>query len=164
MMRQGPRSGSRNQRPTRSAPSKVGERREAVGSGTDGRRVGIRRERGDQESEKGSRKCERGQWRRRKHENSGSGQGKGKDKIASAMLGPRLAGEGRVEGDDKLAGGVDGMGGKVVGSTMETMVGGERGVEGPGSEVVKVELGLGEQVVPSVRREGDTYMYGKQRR
>ena len=47
------------------------------------------------------------------------------------------------------------MGGKVVGGTMETVVGGERGVEGPGSEVVKGELGLGEQVVPSVRREGD---------
>ncbi len=47
------------------------------------------------------------------------------------------------------------MGGKVVGGTMETMVGGERGVEGPGSEVVKGELGLWEQVVPTVRREGD---------
>ncbi len=35
------------------------------------------------------------------------------------------------------------------------MVGGERGVEGPGSEVVKGELGLWEQVVPAVRREGD---------
>jgi hypothetical protein len=45
---------------------------------------------------------------------------------------------GRVEGDDKLTGGVDGMGGKVVGSTMEAMVGGER----PGSEVVEGELGL----------------------
>ncbi len=38
---------------------------------------------------------------------------------------------------------------------METMVGGERGVEGSGSEVVKGELGLWEQVVPAVRREGD---------
>ncbi len=35
------------------------------------------------------------------------------------------------------------------------MVGGERGVKGPESEVVKVELGLWEQVVPSVRREDD---------
>ncbi len=60
-------------------------------------------------------------------------RGRGKIKTASAMLGPRLAEEGRVEGDDKLAGRVDGMGGKVVGSTMETIVGGERGVEGPGS-------------------------------
>jgi hypothetical protein len=50
---------------------------------------------------------------------------------------------------------MDGMGGKVVGGTMETVVGGERGVEGPGSEVVKGELGLWEQVVPAVRREGD---------
>ncbi len=69
-------------------------------------------------------------------------RGKGQIKTASAMLGPRLVGEGRVEGDDKLAGGVDGIGGEVVGSTMETMVGGERGVEGSGSEVVKGELGL----------------------
>ena len=82
-------------------------------------------------------------------------RGRGKIEPASAMLGPRLAGEGRVKGDDKLARGMDGMGGKAVGGTMETMVGGERGVEGPGSEVVKGELGLGEQVVPSVWREGD---------
>jgi hypothetical protein len=82
-------------------------------------------------------------------------RGREEIKTASAMLGPRLVGEGRVEGDDKLAGGVDGMGGEVVGSTMETLVGGERGVEGSGSEVVKGKLGLGEQVVPSVRREGD---------
>ncbi len=66
-------------------------------------------------------------------------RGRGKIKTTSAMLGPRLAGEGRLEGDDKLVGGVDGMGGEVVGGTMETMVGGERGVEGPGSEVVKGE-------------------------
>ncbi len=72
-----------------------------------------------------------------------------------AMLGPRLAGEGRVEGDDKLAGGMDRMRGKVVGGTMETMVGGEIGVEGPGWEVVKGEIGLWEQVVPAIRREGD---------
>jgi len=81
--------------------------------------------------------------------------GGGEIKTSGAMLGPRLSGEGRVEGDNKLAGGLDGMGGKVVGGTMETMVGGERGVEGPGSEVVEGELGLWEQVVPAVRREGD---------
>ncbi len=49
-------------------------------------------------------------------------RGRGKIKTASAMLGPRLAREGRVEGDNKLARGMDGMGGKVVGGTMETMV------------------------------------------
>ena len=82
-------------------------------------------------------------------------RGGGKIKPASSMLGPRLAGEGRVKGYDKLAWGMDGMGGKVVGGTMETMVGTERGVEGPGSEVVKDELGLWEQVVPAVRGESD---------
>ena len=81
--------------------------------------------------------------------------GGGEIKTSGAMLGPRLSGEGRVEGDNKLSGGMDGMGGKVVGGTMETMVSGERGVEGPGSEVVEGELGLWEQVVPAVRREGD---------
>ncbi len=40
------------------------------------------------------------------------------------------------------------MGGKVV-------IGRERGVEGLGSEVVKGDLSLLEQVVPAVRREGD---------
>jgi hypothetical protein len=49
-------------------------------------------------------------------------RGMGKIKAASAMVGPRLAGEGRVEGNDKLAGVVDGMGGEVVGGTMETVV------------------------------------------
>ena len=82
-------------------------------------------------------------------------KGGGKIKPASPMLSPRCAGEGRVKGYDKLARGVDGMGGKVVGGTMETMVGRERGVEGPRAEMVEGKLGLGEQVVPTVRRECD---------
>ena len=83
-------------------------------------------------------------------------RGGGEIESASAMLGPRRAGEGRVKGDYKLARGMDGMGGKVVGGTMETiMVGRERGVEGPRAEMVEGKLGLGEQVVPTVRREGD---------
>jgi hypothetical protein len=71
-------------------------------------------------------------------------RGGGKIEPASAMLGPRRAGEGRVKGYDKLARGMDGMGGKVVGGTMETMVGRERGVEGPRAEMVEGKLGLGE--------------------
>ena len=63
-------------------------------------------------------------------------RGGGEIEPASAMLGPRLAGEGRVKGYDKLARGMDGMGGKVVGGTMETMIGRERGVEGPRTEMV----------------------------
>ena len=63
--------------------------------------------------------------------------GGGEIKTASAMLGPRLAGEGRIKGDDKLARGVNGMGGKVVGGTMKAMVGGERRVEGPRAEMVE---------------------------
>ena len=81
--------------------------------------------------------------------------GGGEIKAASAMLGPRLAGEGRIKGDDKLARGVNGMGGKVVGGTMKAMVGRERRVEGPRAEMVEGKLGLWEQVVPPVRGEGD---------
>ena len=63
-------------------------------------------------------------------------RGGGEIEPASAMLGPRRTSEGRVKSDDKLARGMDGMGGKVVGGTMETMVGRERGVEGPRTEMV----------------------------
>ena len=52
-------------------------------------------------------------------------RGRGEIEAPSAMLGPRLAGEGRVEGDDKLAGRVDGVGSEVKGHTVETMVGRE---------------------------------------
>ena len=43
-------------------------------------------------------------------------QGRGEIEPASAMLGPRRTSEGRVKSDDKLARGMDGMGGKVVGA------------------------------------------------
>ena len=52
-------------------------------------------------------------------------RGRGEVETPSAVAGPGLAGEGRVEGDDKLAGRVDGVGGKVEGHTVETMVGRE---------------------------------------
>ena len=42
-------------------------------------------------------------------------RGGGEIEPASAMLGPRRTSEGRVKSDDKLARGMDGMGGKVVG-------------------------------------------------
>ena len=49
----------------------------------------------------------------------------GEVETPSAVAGPGRAGEGRVERDDKLAGRVDGVGGKVKGHTVETMVGRE---------------------------------------
>ena len=52
-------------------------------------------------------------------------RGRGEVENPSAVAGPGLAGEGRVEGDDKLAGRVDRVGGKVKGHTVETMVGRE---------------------------------------
>jgi hypothetical protein len=54
---------------------------------------------------------------------------RGEIEAASAMLGPRLAREGRVESDDKLAGGVNGVGGKVERHTKKTTMSRERGVE-----------------------------------
>ncbi len=63
-------------------------------------------------------------------------RGRGEIEAPSTMLGPRL--EGRVKGDNKLTGGMDGMGGKVVGGTMETMVGEERGVDGRGWRWLRV--------------------------
>ncbi len=83
--------------PSSSASSKVGEGREAVWSGTDGRRVVSLK--GKRES--GKREAGGGE------ENTKTSvvvRGRGKIKSASAMLGPRRAGEVRVEGDDKLAG------------------------------------------------------------
>ena len=82
-------------------------------------------------------------------------RGRGEVEPPSAVAGPGLAGEGRVEGDDKLAGRVDGVGGKVKGHTVETMVGREGRVEGPFTHAVKGELGLWDQVVPAVRGESD---------
>jgi hypothetical protein len=82
-------------------------------------------------------------------------RGRGEVKAPSAVAGPGLAGQGRVEGDDKLAGRVDWVGGKVKGHTEETMVGIEGSVERPCTHVVKGELGLWEQVVPAVRGESD---------
>ena len=63
---------------------------------------------------------------------------------------------GGVKGYDKLARGMDGMGGKVVGGTMETMVGRERGVEGPRAEMVEGKLGLGSK---SCQRLGGKVMW-----
>jgi hypothetical protein len=94
--------------------------------------------------------------------------GGGEIEATCAMLGPRLAGEGRVKGDDELAGGVDGVGGKVEGHTMKTMVSRERRVEGPRALVIEGEFGLGGQVVPAVRgkcdvggrKDGDDVIFG----
>jgi hypothetical protein len=52
-------------------------------------------------------------------------KGRGEVEAPSAVAGPGLAGQGRVEGDDKLAGRVDGVGSEVKGHTVETMVGRE---------------------------------------
>ncbi len=63
--------------------------------------------------------------------------GGGEIEPASAVFGPRLVGERRVKGDDELAGEVDGVGGKVEGHKMKTMVSRDGRVdEGPRAHVV----------------------------
>ncbi len=75
---------------------------------------------------------------------------------SGAVLGPRCFGLGGIEGNDKLAGGVNGVGGKAKGGTMQTMPGRKRRVGFPGTEGVERELGLGnKEVRPAVGRKGD---------
>ena len=59
------------------------------------------------------------------------------------------------EGNDKLVGGVNGVGGKAKGGTMQAMPGRNRWVGFPGSEDVECELGLGKEVRPAVGRKRD---------
>ena len=126
----------------KSTPDKVGAVEGGGGARSSG--VGDRREKsGVFEGEEGIRKVGEGLTDTRetggREEDKEAAivfRGGGEIEPASAMLGPRLTGEGRVKGDYKLARGMDGMGGKVVGGTMETMIGRERGVEGPRTEMV----------------------------
>jgi hypothetical protein len=60
------------------------------------------------------------------------------------------------------------VGSKVEGHTMKTMVSRERRVEGPRAHVIEGEVGLGDQVVPTVRgkcdvggrKDGDDVVFG----
>ena len=82
--------------------------------------------------------------------------GGGREVEASGtVLGPRCHGLGGIEGNDKLAGGVNRVGGKAKGGTMQAMPGGKRGVGFPGTEGVERELGLGKEVRPAVGRKRD---------
>ena len=82
--------------------------------------------------------------------------GGGREVEASGtVLGPRCPGLGGIKGNDKLAGGVNRVGGKAKGDTMQTMPGGKRGVGFPGTEGVERELGLGKEVRPAVGRKRD---------
>jgi hypothetical protein len=56
------------------------------------------------------------------------------------MLGPRFPGLGGIEGNNKLAGGVNGVGGKAKGGRMQVMPGRKSWVGFPGSEGVEREL------------------------
>jgi hypothetical protein len=65
----------------------------------------------------------------------------------------------RIVGDDEVAGRVDGMGREIKWKRMKTVIGGEVGIDRPGTEGVEGKFGLGEKVGPAVGREGD--MTGK---
>ncbi len=86
--------------------------------------------------------------------------GGGEIEPASAVFGPRLAGERRVKGDVELAGVLDGVGGKVEGHTMKAMVSRERGVGFPRAHVVEGELGLG---IKSCQRLGGKVMWAAEK-
>jgi hypothetical protein len=47
-------------------------------------------------------------------------------------------------GDDELAGRVNGMSREIKGTRVKTMIGGEGGIDRPGTEGVEGEFGLGE--------------------
>jgi len=82
--------------------------------------------------------------------------GRGREVEASGtVLGPRGAGLRGIKGNDKLAGGVNRVGGKAKGGTMQAMPCGKGGVGFVGTEGVERELGLGEEVRPAVGRKRD---------
>ena len=151
--RQGPRSGSRNRRPTRSAPSKVEEgifEKSGVFEGEEGiRKVGeglanARETSGGEEDVKTTVVVKRG----------------GEVETPSAVAGPGRAGEGRVESDDKLAGRVDGVGGEVKGHTVETMVGREGRVRDRARIWLRVSSACGSK---SCQRLGGKVMWAEEK-
>lgn len=82
--------------------------------------------------------------------------GRGREVEASGtVLGPRGAGLRGIKGNDKLAGGMNRVGGKAKGGTMQAMPCGKGGVGFVGTEGVERELGLGEEVRPAVGRKRD---------
>jgi hypothetical protein len=58
-------------------------------------------------------------------------------------------------GNDKLTGGVDGVGGEIERKVMEAVPGRQRGVGCEGADVVKGEFDVGKEVRPTVRWERD---------
>jgi hypothetical protein len=62
---------------------------------------------------------------------------------------------GGIKGNDKLAGGVNRVGGKAERNAMETMPGRERWVGFIRAKSVECELSLGEEIRPAVVRERD---------
>jgi hypothetical protein len=83
------------------------------------------------------------------------GGGREVGRNVGAMLGSRFSGLGGIEGNNKLAGGMNGVGGKTKGGTMLAMPGRKRRVGFPGLVGVERELGLGKEVRPAVGRKRD---------
>jgi len=80
-------------------------------------------------------------------------QGRTKVEGASAVVRPRVADVGGIVGDDKLAGGVDGVSPEINGEAVNALPCGDGTVEGARNEVVEGQLCEGEEFVPEISRE-----------
>ncbi len=70
--------------------------------------------------------------------------GGGEIEATGAVSRPRFPVCRRIVGDDELAGWVDGMGREIKWKRMKTVIGGEVGIDRPGTEGVEGKFGLGE--------------------
>ena len=68
----------------------------------------------------------------------------GEVESAGAVSRPRFPVCWRIVGDDELAGWMDGMGREIKGKRVKAVIGGEVGIDGPGTEGVEGKFGLGE--------------------
>ena len=80
-------------------------------------------------------------------------EGGTEEKCTLPVVAPGGTGFGGVVGDDKLPGGVDGVGGKINGETADAVPCRDGGVGCIGEEVIEGEFGLGEEFVPEVGGE-----------
>jgi hypothetical protein len=80
-------------------------------------------------------------------------EGRAEEKCSLPVVAPGGTGFGGVVGDNKLSGGVDGVGGKINGETVDAVPCRDGGVGCIGEEVIEGEFGLGEEFVPEVGGE-----------
>ncbi len=81
------------------------------------------------------------------------GKGWAKGEGAIPVRGPSVAMIGTGEGKTELAGGVKGVGGKVVWEIVQARPGRECGIRAPGTQDVEGDFGKGEETIPEVVRK-----------